>query len=163
MRELILAGFDGNNNPARTVTEKVNCDCRKIILPNNREEAASMLLSEISRESTACVVMLGQKPCIRDKAAVEPCASLCGETLRTNMDVTVIRDMIRDSGYNAYISRGCGNSYCNHVYFECLKSGVNCVFLHVPCADNISDMSALIRAIEELLNNIAAVPAALAL
>lgn len=161
MNRVILAGFDGKCNPARIITERVSCGCRKLILPNDKVKSAELLLNEINSAETGVVILLGQKPCIRDKIAVEPTAALCGETLHTSLDVTVTAELIKQSGYAAYISRGCGTSYCNHIYFQCLKSGVNCIFLHVPTMDNISDIKAITKAIECFVNGIAGVPAML--
>lgn len=161
MNRVILGGFDGKNNPARMITEKADAPCRKVILPNDREQSVRVLFDEIDRSDTNVVVMLGQKPCIRNKIAVEPSAACGCETLRTTMDVTVSAQLIRENGYAAYISRGCGNSYCNHIYFECLKRGVCCIFLHVPTLNNISDLSAITRAVEGYINGIAGIPCAL--
>lgn len=161
MNRVIVAGFDGKNNPARIVTERISCGCRRVILPNDREKSVELLLKEIDRQQTSVVILIGQKPCIRNKIAVEPSATLCGETLRTTLDVTVSAQLIRDSGYAAYISRGCGTSYCNHIYHHALKSGVNCIFLHVPTMDNISDINALVAAAEGYVNGIAGVPSML--
>lgn len=161
MRELILAGFDGNNNPSRTIVENVKCGCRKLILPNDREKSAELLLKEIEKESTACIVIIGQKPQICGKIAVERQAKRCGEVLRTSLDVTSAAELIKESGYPAYISQSCGNSYCNHIYFEALKTGVNSIFLHVPYMKNIPDMGALCSAVEGFVNGIAGVPAML--
>ena len=163
MNRIILAGFEGKNNPSRIITERVCCPCRKLILPNDKDSSVRLLVNEIQRAETGVVILLGQKPCIRDKIAVEPTASLCGETLHTPLDVTVSAELIKDSGYAAYVSRGCGTSYCNHIYFHALKSGVNSIFLHVPTFDNISDMEAITRAVEGYINGIAGVPAALSL
>lgn len=162
MREVILAGFDGSNNSARMIVERVSSDCRKLILPNDKQRSAELLLGEIKREFTACVVILGQRPRICDKIAVEAQARHGCEILRTNLDVTSAVELIKAHGYCAYISRGCGNSYCSHIYAEALASGVNCIFLHVPCLANISDMSAVCGAVEGFVNGLAGIPALLA-
>lgn len=158
MNRVILAGFDGKNNPARMITEKANVPCRKVILPNDREQSVKALFAETDRAETSVVVMLGQKPCIKNKIAVEPSASCSCETLRTAMDVTVSAELITANGYDAYISKGCGNSLCNHIYFECLKRGICCIFLHVPTLNNISDLGAITKAIEGYVNGIAGIP-----
>ena len=161
MNRVILAGFDGKCNPARIITERVDCGCRKLILPNDKDKSTELLLSEIDRAETGVVILLGQKPCICNKIAVEPTATLYGETLHTSLDVTVSAELIQQSSYPAYISRGCGTSCCNHIYFQCLKSGVNCIFLHVPMLKNISDIDAITKAIEGYIKGIAGVPAML--
>lgn len=158
MNRVILGGFDGKNNPARIITEKADVPCRKVILPNDREQSVKALFDEIDRAETSVVVLLGQKPCIKDKISVEPKAKRGCETLRTAMDVTVSTELIRENGYAAYISRGCGTSYCNDIYFECLKRGICCIFLHVPTLNNISDLGAVTKAVEGFVNGIAGIP-----
>jgi len=161
MKNIILAGFDGRNNPARTVTEKAELPCTKLILPNDKEKAAELLLETIRRVDAVCVVILGQKPCIKNKIAVEPTAERGGNVLHTPLDVTVTAEKIRGNGYDAYISKGCSNSYCNHVYYECLENGTNCIFLHIPQAKNISDINALTKAVEGYIGELGSVPAVL--
>ena len=77
-------------------------------------------METIREVNAVCVVLLGQKPCIKEKIAVEPTAERNGEILHTTLDVTVTAEKIKENGYSAYISKGCGNSYCNHIYYECL-------------------------------------------
>lgn len=161
MNRVILAGFDGKNNPAKLITNAADVPCRKLILQNDTEQSVKVLFDEIDRTETSVVVMLGQKPCIKDKISVEPEARRGRETLRTPMDVTASAQLIRENGYAAYISRGCGSSCCNNIYFECLERGICCIFLHVPTADNISDIKALTKAIEGYINGIAGIPCAL--
>ena len=158
MENIILAGFDGRNNPARTVTEKAKLPCTKLILPNDKEKAAELLLETMDKTKAVCVVILGQKPCIKDKIAVEPTAERCGNVLHTSLDVTITAEKLKANGYNAYISKGCGNSYCNHVYYECLENGTNCIFLRIPQAKNISDINALTKAVEEYIKDLEAYP-----
>ncbi|MBQ7834492.1 MAG: hypothetical protein IJ385_01800 [Ruminiclostridium sp.] len=161
MNRVLLAGFEGEKNPAKIITEQVKLPCRKVILPNDREKSAEVLRLSLSDKSVTCVVMLGQKPVIRNKIAVEPSAARNGHRLHTAMDCTVAKELLKAGGYNAYISKGAGNSYCNHIYYECLEMGVNCVFLHVPALDNISDTDKIIRAVEHFLSGIAGVPCAM--
>lgn len=161
MEQVILAGFDGVDNPSQMVVERAALSCRKLILPNDKEKSAEILLSEIKKTSAVCVVILGQKPNIKDKIAIESAARGCKGVLKTALDVTVSAQLIKSLGYDAYISKGCGTSYCNHVYYSCLLSGVNCIFLHIPTISNISDMSALISAIEGYVNGLGGIPAAL--
>lgn len=163
MNRVLLAGFEGEKNPAKIITERVELPCRKVILPNDREKSAEVLRLALSDKPVTCVVMLGQKPLIHDKIAVEPSAVRNGRTLHTAMDCTAVMELLKAGGYNAYISKGAGNSYCNHIYYECLEMGINCVFLHVPTIDNISDTNKIIRAVEHFLSGIAGVPCVMSL
>ncbi len=159
MKNVILAGFEGCNNSASALVEKADLSCTKLILPNDYDKSVKLLNDKIKEVSAVCVVILGQKPCISDKIAVEPSAKCNGESLHTKMDCTASVKLIKNNGYNAYISQGCGNSYCNNIYFECLKAGVNCIFLHVPYLKNISDFTALKAAIDGYINGIGGIPA----
>lgn len=161
MENIILAGFDGKNNPARIITEKVGRPVSKIILPNDTEKSAELLLRKIEEKNAVCVVILGQKPNITDKIAVEPFAKKDGEKLGTRMCCRSSVNLIKSLGYNAYISKGCGNSYCNSIYYECLEKGVNCIFLHVPTLDNISDIGAITEAVGGYIDGLAGIPALL--
>ncbi len=161
MKNIILAGFDGRNNPARIITEKAELDCTKLILPNDKKKSAELLLETIRKAEAVCVVLLGQKPCIKEKIAVEPTAERNGKILHTPLDVTVTAEKIKENGYNAYISKGCGTSYCNHIYYECLESGTNCIFLHIPQMKNISDINALTKAVEGYIRELGSVPSML--
>ena len=161
MSGILLAGFDGVNNPARIVVEKSRAACSKLIIPNDKDKSVEILLNEIWEKEAACVVIVGRKPCIKDKIAVEPFAKGEGGVLRTPLDVTSVVNLIKKQGYNAYISKGCGNSYCNHIYYNCIASGVNCIFLHIPVFSCISDTDALSAAVDGFINGLGGVPALL--
>ncbi len=161
MRELILAAFDGENNSSRIVLEQARVSCRKLLLPNGKEKAVEALREAVSSEPTFCVIILGERSRICDKIAVEPSAGLCGDIRRTSMDVSTVRRLIREMDCDAYISRGCGNGRDSYVYYHALGMGVNAVLLHIPSAKNISDMNVLVKAVENVVNNAAAIPALL--
>ncbi len=163
MNRIILGGFDGRNNPARIVTEQVKSPCRKLILPNDKESSVKLLLKAVKEERPACIVLLGRKPGICDKIAVEPKAARSGNILKTPLDCTVTRDIIKSFGCNAYISKGCGNSYCNHIYYEALNLGGAAIFLHIPTLSDISDITAVTKAVEGYLAKLDAVPCAYSL
>lgn len=161
MERILLTGFEGRDNPSRIITEGVSIPCRKLILPNDKEKSAEQLHKALEDKSIACVVMLGQKSLIKDKIAVEPYARRNGSVLHTPMDVGVCCGLLKESGYDAYISKGAGNSYCSNIYYECLETGVNCVFLHVPSINNISDMKKIIGVVEKFAEGISGIPAIL--
>ncbi len=161
MKNVILTGFDGDCNSSNALVEKADIDCTKLILPDDKAESVRILNEKIKEVSAVCVVMLGQKPVIADKIAVEPCAKKDGDKLYTKMDSTASAKLIKSLGYNAYISKGCGTSYCNNIYYECIETGVNCIFLHIPTMDNITDFSAVKSAIEGYIKGLGGIPAVL--
>ena len=162
MSQFILAAFDGAQNTSRIVMESVDASAdSKLLLPNDKQKSAQVLTAAIKERQPACVILLGQKPVICNKIAVETSAKLCGDVRSTNMDATTISELIKGSGYDAYISGNCGTSYCNHIYYHALGTGVNTVFMHVPCKKNVSDMKALVKAVQAVTDGIAGVPALL--
>lgn len=162
MSQFILAAFDGAQNTSRIVMECLDTFPNpKVLLPNDKEKSVQVLTAAVREHQPACIVLLGQRPVIKDKIAVETSAKLCGDIRSTNMDVSVTAELIRSTGYGAYISQGCGTSYCNHIYYHALGMGVNTVFLHVPYKKNISDMKALVRAVQAVTDGLAGVPAML--
>lgn len=161
MDRILLTCFEGKDNSSELIVKNAAVDCRKLILPNDKEKSAELLRKTLKDKSIVCVVMLGQKGGICDKIAVEPAAKRGNSMLHTPMDVTVCRDVLKNNGYNAYISKGCGNSYCNHIYYECLETGVNCIFLHVPPVKGISDTKKIVNATEAFLKEISGIPAIL--
>lgn len=162
MSQFILAAFDGVNNTSRLVMERVDIDTNpKLLLPNDKQKSVEVLTAAVMEHEPACVILLGQKPVIRNKIAVETSAKLCGEVCHTNMDATTITELIKGTGYGAYISDGCGTSYCNNIYYHALGMGVNTAFLHVPCKKNVTDMNALVKAVQAVMDGLAGVPAML--
>lgn len=150
MRTTVFAGFDGEDNPARLLTEHVSVPCRRVILPNDNEKAAALMRTELARNPSA-VIMTGQKPVIRSKIAVERFAKSDKGLLETDVDCGRVVRFFRENSYDAYISSGAGNSYCNAIYAEVLKIYTRGLFLHIPTKDNISDFGQLVKAFDKLI------------
>lgn len=147
MGELVFAGFDGEDNPARLLVERVSAPCRRVIMPNDYALSAELMRGEVSRKPSA-VIMTGQKPSIRSKIAVEQFARSGADVLKTRFDCKEVVRFFRENGYDAYISSGAGNSYCNAVYAQVLKIYPRGLFLHIPTLENISDLGELVRAFD---------------
>lgn len=152
MNEVVFAGFDGADNPARILVERVSVPCRKVILPNDSALSAALMREEISRDPSA-VIMTGQKPSICSKIAVERFARADIEFLKTDVDCGKVARFFRENGYDAYLSSGAGNSYCNAVYAEVLKIYPSGLFLHIPTLENISDFGELVKAFDKFLDS----------
>lgn len=145
MNEVVFAGFDGGDNPARLLVERVSVPCRKVVMPNDNALSAALMRGEIARRPSA-VIMTGQKPSIRSKIAVERFARADRGILETEIDCGRVVRFFRENGYDAYMSSGAGNSYCNAVYAEELKIYSHGLFLHIPLLRNIPDFDELVKA-----------------
>lgn len=150
MKETVFAGFDGDDNPARLLVERVSAPCRKVIMPNDNSLSAALMRGEIVRKPSA-VIMTGQKPSIRSKIAVERFARADCGMLKTDVDCGRVVRFLRENGYDAYLSSGAGNSYCNAVYAEVLRLYPHGLFLHIPTMENISDFGELVKAFDKFI------------
>ena len=75
MSQFILAAFDGVNNTSRLVMERVDIDTNpKLLLPNDKQKSVEVLTAAVMEHQPACVILMGQKPVIRNKIAVETSA-----------------------------------------------------------------------------------------
>lgn len=158
MLPILLTAFAGTENTSAMVLQAIERDCRKLLLPANDADAEEMLKETIRAEQPVCVIMLGQKPVICDKIAVEPSAMMNDTVLHTPMDCTMIRNLLTQAGCKAYLSKGCGNSACNHAYFVCLREKVNCIFLHIPTKENLPRPEAVVSALEALIDGLSGIP-----
>ncbi len=161
MKSVILTAFDGKNNVSKRLVESIPTDCTKLILPNDNEKSKKLLRDTIAQVGAVCVILTGQKPKIKNKIAVEAVAKENSTVLHTAMDCTVTKEMLKKNGYDAYISKGCGTSYCNSIYYECLALGVNCIFLHLPNEKNADNFDNMVNAVKNYINSLASVPVAL--
>ena len=153
---IVFAGFDGKDNPARRLVMSISAPCRKVILPNDNEKSASLICAEIARKPSA-VIMTGQKPAIRSRIAVERFAkTVSGERLETAFDCGAAMRFFRENGYDAYLSSGAGNSYCNAVYAAVLRLFPRGLFLHIPTVENIDDFDELVKAFDKFIGALAA-------
>lgn len=150
MNKIVFAGFDGYDNPARQLVMRVSASCRKVILPNDNALSAALMREEIAQKPSA-VIMTGQKPSIRSKISVERFARTSSGTLRTNVDCGKVVRFFLENGYDAYLSSGAGNSYCNAVYAEVLKTYPRGLFLHIPTEENILDLDKLVRVFDKFI------------
>ncbi len=152
MAKPIFAGFDGDGNPARLLVERVTAPCRKVVLPNDNVLSAALMRGEIAGKPSA-VIMTGQKPSIQSKIAVERFARADREILKTSVDCVRVVRFFRENGYDAYMSSGAGNSYCNAVYAEVLKIYPRGLFLHIPTMENIFDFGQLVKAFDKFISD----------
>lgn len=161
MENVILAGIGGVNSSVSDVTDNVKIHVSKVVLDENDDKTFEILLSEIEKKCAICVVLLGQKPAIKDKIAFEPKADKNGKTLFTRMSCGSSVSLVKALHYNAYISKGCKGSECNRLYAECLERDINCILIQIPKKENISDFASITYAIEGYIEGLAGIPALL--
>lgn len=160
LKPCLVTAFDGDDNSSKIICGKLKADCKKIILPNEKNASCELLKKELDR-GFRYVISLGQKPLIKNKISAEDAAKRGGKVLTSNAET--VAEAIKNFGYDCYISHNAGTSYCNNLYFFGLEYiaennlETEMFFLHVPFADRCDTdeiaevLDKLIRKLEQCL------------
>lgn len=141
LKACLVTAFDGDDNSSKIICGKLKADCKKIILPNDKNASCEMLKRELD-SGFRYVISLGQKPLIKNKISAEDTAKLNGKVLTSNVET--VAETIKKFGYDCYISHNAGTSFCNNLYYFGLeyiaenRLKTEMFFIHVPFADKCS-------------------------
>lgn len=140
--ELLLKGFN---------------DFLVLVLPNNKVRDSELLIEMLSKTNFDYVLSFGQRPNIKDKVHIETTARDGELRLDTVFDCERLKMLFEQNGISAKLSHNAGTSFCNRLYWNGLKYiaehalETRMVFVHVPFANNISDINAFKRQIFETI------------
>ncbi len=158
MLPILLVCHDKKQDTARNVLAAVQTDCHKAVLTESHVPA----LQDVMRNhDIGCVIILGEKPRIYDKIAIEPCAVADGVTLHTPLDCTTVSNLLCANGCQVYFSKGCAGTKANGFYAGCLQANIPCILIQLPTAKHLSDPKAAAKALDGLLQGLIGVPCAL--
>lgn len=154
--KILLTGFKkayGNDiSTSKILLDKVNNNYDKFLFTNDfniiKEEA-----KEIVKQDYDYIIMLGQKPKIKDLVIEIECHNEEG-SLYTNFPLELILKPLKDNKINYHIRETIGEYYCNYAYYEVLKNlketrtNTKVIFIHIPYINNFNNISKVI----EILN-----------
>lgn len=154
--KILLTGFkkayENDISTSKILLDKVNNNYDKFLFTNDfniiKEEA-----KEIIKQDYDYIIMLGQKPKIKDLVIEIECHNEEG-SLYTNFPLELILKPLKDNKINYHIRETIGDYYCNYAYYEILKNleetGINTkvIFIHIPYINNFNNISKVI----EILN-----------
>lgn len=154
--KILLTGFkkayENDISTSKILLDKVNNNYDKFLFTNDfniiKEEA-----KEIVKQDYDYIIMLGQKPKIKDLVIEIECHNEEG-SLYTNFPLELILKPLKDNKINYHIRETIGDYYCNYAYYELLKNleetGINTkvIFIHIPYINNFNNISKVI----EILN-----------
>ena len=132
-------------------------DFQTLFLPNNKVKDSEIVIETIANEYYNYVFCFGQKPLIRDKVYIETTAKECQISIDTLFDCNELKCYFAENGINAKISHNAGTSYCNKLYFNCLryveqnKLKTRIVFIHIPFYDNITNVDLFFKMIKNTI------------
>lgn len=149
--KLLVAGFDGADNAANVLLDKlaVRACGEKLILKNSFALCTEQIRERLSRRSFERVIAFGQKPMIRDKIYIETCAHREEDIIRTDYPFEGLERRLHDAGYKVVRSKNAGDYLCNHVYYEGMSFirenslDAKMLFIHIPILKNIGSIDRL--------------------
>ena len=143
---ILIAGFEGKNNSSNLVLNKLkNKNIKNIeflYLKNNKQKSVEQITEKLKAGFYKKIILLGQKPKIKGKISVETQAKQDNKILFTNFNLENFKSYLIKNKINFYLSKNCGNSYCNNIYFFALdyilKNNIlsQVVFIHLPYLAN---------------------------
>ena len=155
--ETLFAAFLGKNNSSKMVLDEINCK-NKLYLVNNKLKSCQQISSILTDKIYDKIIIIGQKPLIKNKVCLEICAHSNDHVLKTNFDLEEIINQINKFQLDYKISTSPGCSYCNNIYYFTLdflkKSNIKTqvILIHIPFIKNFQDK---IKIFIDLLNSIA--------
>lgn len=151
----LFAGFEGLKNSSKLVLDKLeNCD--KIYLKNDKLKSVEQIVNALAKNKYDQCIILGQKPVIKDKVAIELQAKNNEKIEKTNFEINKLLEIFKDMGIDYYLSQKAGTSYCNNIYFKTLtfvrhnNLKAKVIFLHIPYTKNFASFNIFCKAIKEL-------------
>lgn len=144
MTKILYAGFEGVNNCSKRVLDGLG-DCEKVYLENDKVKSVVQLSARLATNLYDYCIILGQKPVMRNKIAIELQAKEGNKTEKTVFDYNKIMQYFVRFGIDCYLSKNAGNSYCNNIYYQSLVLIKNnnlktkVVFVHIPYKNNFAD------------------------
>ena len=148
--KILLTAFCGTS--AERLLNQAH-DVQTLFLPNDKVKDTALVIETIANEYYDYVFCFGQKPLIKDKVYVETTAKEFQLSIDTLFDCNELKCYFEENGITAKISHNAGTSYCNKLYFNCLryveqnKLKTRIVFIHIPFYENITNVDLFFKMI----------------
>jgi pyrrolidone-carboxylate peptidase len=142
MKNVLIAGFKGNNNSAKILLDNIACKTVDIFyLDNDFEKSETQLINCIKNKTYDFIFIFGQKPVIKS-IYIEQIGQDINKKLETNFDFNEL-NMFLQKYYKTKISKNAGKYLCNNIYFKGLKYikdnklNIKLLFIHIPYIKNM--------------------------
>ena len=157
---ILIAGFEGNDNSAKILLDKIKEKCDKDVLYlKNDFEVSGNKIEEKLLQNYDYVLIFGQKPNTKN-IYLENNAILGDVKLKTDYCYDVLKENLESCNYKVVTSCDAGNYLCNNVFFRALsfkqmnnlKSKI--AFIHIPTIDNLENVEVLVNIITNYINTL---------
>lgn len=156
--ETLIAAFAGKTNSSKIVLDKLTCK-NKLCLANNKVNSCKQMANVLERKHYDTIIIIGQKPLIKNKVCLETQATLNGSALKTNFVLDELINQLNNYNLAYKISTNPGCSYCNNIYYFTIshakKLNQNCqiILIHIPFLKNFKDIKNFIDILNSMANN----------
>lgn len=139
---ILLTGF--SNTSSELLIHQAG-DYKTIILPNDKVRDSEIVIGAISDAEFDYVFCFGQKPVLKDKVTIEVTAKEGDLWIDTSFPYRELKELFEENGVRVNISHNAGTSFCNKLYYNCMKYVVQrgmrtkIIFVHIPVYQNIID------------------------
>ena len=151
----LFVAFKGINNSSRLVLSKLNVE-NKLFLQNDKTILCRQISNALSKNTYDRIIMLGQRPLLKNKVSLELKAYKEKQEIETNYDLTNLYDRLKNFDIMFKISTNPGTSFCNCAYFHALsliqnmKIHTETIFIHIPYVNNFENIESFITCLENL-------------
>lgn len=149
MKDILIAGFEGNDNSAKILLDNIKeKNGEDILYLVNDFEVSSNQIEEKLKENYDYVLIFGQKPDTKN-IYLENNAKLNEIELETDYYYGVLKEKLEDNNYKVMSSCDAGNYLCNNVFYRALDFKQNnnlktkIAFIHIPTIYNIENIEEL--------------------
>jgi len=154
--KILLAGFEGNNNTAKLLLDKLSAGNHidKLYLKNNFDACASQITNHMQGNKYDLIIAFGQKPVIKS-IYLEKYGIVGEQKYKTEFEYEALKNFLICKGYKVKFSDSAGNYLCNHVYGAGLsyiqqqKIMTKYIFIHIPYIKNLPDVGILAGVFDE--------------
>lgn len=158
--KILIAGFEGNDNSAKILLDKIKekCDKDVLYLKNDFEVSRKQIEDEMIHNYDY-ILIFGEKPNTKD-IFLETNANIDETNLETNYYYGVLKENLERNNYKVIVSSDAGKYLCNNIFFRALdfkqknniKSKVG--FVHIPTIGNVEDIDKLSKTIIDYINTL---------
>ena len=154
--KILFAGFEGDNNSAKILLDKLSQkeNIEKLYLKNNFEKCASQIITYIQKNKYEVIIAFGQKSLIKS-IYLERYGCIDEQKYETTLEYEPFKELLTNQGYKVKVSNDAGSYLCNHVYgiglryIEQQKINIRYIFIHIPVIKNLTNINALVNVFDE--------------
>lgn len=158
IKKVLLAGFEGSNNSAKILLDRLSSktNIEKLYLKNDFDKCAFHITNQIQKNTYEFIIAFGQKPVIKS-IYIERFGYVNEQKYKTTFEYDSLKDLLIDNGYKVKLSDNAGNYLCNHVdgtglsYIEQQKLLTQYLFIHIPYTKNIVNINVLADIIDKYI------------